>query len=1437
MAFDLATIVVSGNLLSNDFLHSSKQPGNRLGAFDAGTFNPEWRTPTDFDRALAGAWDDLKDRFDSIQGELLRMDTSTLRNQWLLPVLRTLGFSPTFQKAHTRLKNVSEVYPISHRGWDGPGAPAIHLLSAQEDLDLKPSERGAKSPQMMLQSYLNQDATQHWAVLSNGFVLRLLRDYFHTSQPGFVQFNLYEMFLTREFDEFRSLYRLAHASRFKPRGKVLTTVITEVLAEAPDDEAEDGATEAIQEEKELPIWLEVLYEHARSEGSRAEANLRDNVKRALELLGQCLLTPALREQLADPAELNTYYRQLLRVVYRSIFLLFAEQRGLIPDTAPHAELYREEYSLTALRNLSEEQRFVRDTGFDLWERLLLTFELARVGNSTLGVQPFNGNLFDRDNIDLVTGACHDLAERNLQDDLPRLSNDDTLLFIECLGFTDAGGVKERINYRDLKVEEIGHIYESLLDYTPRIAERDLQLAQGFVPRGTFFLDSGTERKSTGSYYTPKELVQEVISRALIPVIDERVERAKDSLEAKEEALLSIRVLDPACGSAAFLIAANDTLAQRLADIRWQAKGGAQPQATVDEIKETFEGEVQRAKRDVLAHCIYGVDYNDMAVELAQVALWINAASAGYPLSFLDHRIKHGNSLVGAPLNFMGLGIHPDAYKGRGDENLEKLKAVRKGFTKKQLEQHRARMQGQLFDLAVEIPDLDSVEERAISDVQRKAELYRDFRERDAYKKWQLVADYWTSAFFYPVQEGVGEIPNQQGLSYLMQSFDSQSYAQLTSHRLTGQETGTIAQLKHQYRFFHYWLEFPEVFFEHSGNVREGGGFDVIVGNPPWEVVQPEEKKWFSGRDNEIAEASGSKRKNLIVALKDKNLELYRQWMDYSTEIHSTANFVKSSGRYPALTSGKVNLYAVFAAGNKNLTGANGRTGIIVQTGIAFDNNTKELFQEFILTRSLVSLDDFDNRELIFPGIHRTHPKFCVLVLTAPGYGPEEVHFSFYNMRASHLNDLSRHFTLSPEDFRRINPNTLTCPTFRTGRDAEITLKMYERAGVFIDENDQEHGNPWGASFMQMFNMTSDSSLFRTAEELREWGLKLQGNRFVGVGETYLPLYEAKLIHQYNHRFATYLEDSGTRDLTVEELRNPICAPLPRYWVREEEVDEHLTKFDKDGNPTWHWSARWLLGFRDITNATNERTAIFSLTPRLGVGHTNPIVFLESAGHQENLVFLANMLALPFDFGVRQKLGGTHLTYMYLKQLPLFSPDFYTSENLHHIVPRVLELTYTAWDIKPFADDLWSEANEELRSLFRTQWQTNAEASGGGHPFEPPEWAEIAEDGCPLPPFTWNEDQRALLRAELDALYAHLYGLTRDELLWILDPRDVDPITPSLTFPGLRRNEEKRYGEYRTKRLVLHYYDVITKRSEAPNSIEAGAEALVEFERAGSRTGE
>lgn len=1396
MAHDLATITVSGNLLSNDFLHSSKSPHNKLPAFDPSTFNPDWTSESDLTRAINRAWENLKerfDRFDHARGEMVNLESSALRSQWLVPLLRDLGFEPVYQKAHTRLKGVKESFAISHRGWEGADAPALHLVGVQDDLDLK-AGRGAKSPQQMLQNYLNQDAAQRWAILSNGMVLRLLRDYFHTSQSGYVQFNLYEMVLAREYDEFVSLFRLAHASRFRAR-QVQPVPEPDEPEETgdesndePNDESADTSAEAPTPEpssKQLPIWLERIYEHSRSEGSRAEAHLRENVKGALEILGQGLLTPSLVDKLQDSDALEQYYRQLLRVVYRSIFLLFAEQRGLVPTAAPYRELYHSEYSLTALRDMAEAERHTQDAASDLWERLLLTFELARVGNEGLGVQPFNGKLFARSSIHLLTGSVYDLADRNRRieegDSLPQLSNDDTLRFITCLGFTSALGAKERINYRDLKVEEIGHIYESLLDYTPRLSAE-----------GNFYLDAGTDRKSTGSYYTPRELVQEVMVRTLEPVLISSFEAAGESYDAKEEAILSIRVLDPACGSAAFLIAATDMLAQELADLRWQQRH-TQPTSSTS---QNYADVQQDAKRDVLSHCIYGVDLNDMAVELAQVALWINAASAGHPLSFLDHRLKHGNSLVGAPLNFVQLGIDPDAYKGRGDADPEALKEVRKIFSKKQLEQHRANSQGQLFDLAIALPNLDT-DENAAEDVAQKAALYAQFRAEERYKKWQFIADYWTSAFFYPVQPSAGHIPNQRGLNSLLQNFDAKNAADLlpagADHRLKG----NIEAQKHQHRFFHYFLEFPEVFFNEDGTLKEGGGFDVIVGNPPWERVKLQEKEFFSTRDAEIANApNAAKRKKMIAALERDNPDLYNAFQNALISADASSNFLRTSGRYPLGGVGDVNTYQVFTENARDLTSKGGRTGIIVPTGVATDSFTQHLFRDFVENRSLVSLDDFENREKMFIAVD-SRMKFCVLILAAKGSAPEAAHFSFFNTNISHLNDPARWFHLSFEDFKAINPNTLTCPTFRTGKDAEITLKMYERAGVFIDENDEKNGNPWGASFMTMFHMSNDSSLFRTKAELEAQGFTLLGNRFVLGNEVYLPLYEGKMAHIYDHHFA-HFDDASDKYIPFLN-RLPDSTIISQYYVPENLVIERARRRG--------WNRKWFFGFRRVTRSNDMRTVIGSFVPWGAVTYGLYLTF-SPVNLLKFITLTANLNSLTFDFHARNALSQPSLTYGVINQLPDIKIHEYTPDHLAFIIPRVLELTYTAWDIKAFADDLWAEADGAMQERLREQWQANAGAAGAGHDFAPPAWAEDAHAGCPLAPFTWHEARRAELRAELDALYAHLYGLTRDELLWILDPRDVDPSTPSVTFPGLRRNEEKKYGEYRTKRLVLGFFDAL-----------------------------
>jgi len=316
------------------------------------------------------------------------------------------------------------------------------------------------------------------------------------------------------------------------------------------------------------------------------------------------------------------------------------------------------------------------------------------------------------------------------------------------------------------------------------------------------------------------------------------------------------------------------------------------------------------------------------------------------------------------------------------------------------------------------------------------------------------------------------------------------------------------------------------------------------------------------------------------------------------------------------------------------------------------------------------------------------------------------------------------------------------PVFRTKYDAEISQSIYRKFPVL--ESEYKKKNPWGIWFRQgLFNMTTDSGLFATSPR-----------------DGLVPLYEAKLIWHFDHRWATF-DGDDTRDLTIIEKGNPSFYVTPRYWVPVSEVDAQL-----DG-----WDRNWFLGFRDVTNATNERTAIFSIIPKIGVGHTLPLMFTNEETIKISCL-LGNLNSFVFDYIARQKVGGIHLTFMYLKQLPILPPSAYTPADIEFIAPRVLELVYNAYDLRPFAEDM----------------------------------------GYHGEPFRWDEARRAQLRAELDATYARLYGLTRDELRYILDPKEVHGEDfPGETFRVLKEKEIRLYGEFRTRRLVLAMWDRLTRK--------------------------
>jgi hypothetical protein len=585
------------------------------------------------------------------------------------------------------------------------------------------------------------------------------------------------------------------------------------------------------------------------------------------------------------------------------------------------------------------------------------------------------------------------------------------------------------------------------------------------------------------------------------------------------------------------------------------------------------------------------------------------------------------------------------------------------------------------------------------------------------------------------------------------------------------------------------------------------------------VLEPKEEEFFREKDPEIASLPGSKRKEKIKQLERTNPGLYAEWLDHAGSIAATVNFMRFSGRYPLTAKGDANTYRYFAELGRSLLHPRGRMGMVLPTGIAADDSNKVFFGEVVARGELAALYDFENREGLFPAVD-SRMKFSVFVLRG-GESPEPAKLLFFATRPEHAEDPGRLFTLSPEDFALLNPNTRTCPVFRTRQDAELTKAIYRRVPVLWREAQEvpnlPEENPWGVVLRQgLFNMTADSDLFRTREDLEGQGFRLVGNRFVRGEEVYLPLYEAKMFWHYDHRFATF-EDKDTRDVKPGEKEDPAFLPLPRYWVPKEETEARLREAG--------WERRWLLGFRNVTNATNERTVVVSRLPLAGVGNSAPLL-LPFLG-LPSLLLEANLSALVLDYVARQKVGGTNLNFHYVKQFPILPPDRYTPKDLRFIVPRVLELAYTAWDLAPLAQDVWEEADEGLREAIRA-WAAGARL----HRDTPPDWAE---GPYPFHPFVWNEERRALLRAELDAYYARLYGLNRKQLRYILDPQDLtpreledilsdyeeveDPLDekayqkrveksafPGETFRVLKEKDIRRYGEYRTRRLVLEAWE-------------------------------
>jgi hypothetical protein len=1221
MSNDLTTIRTVGGLLPPDVLSRVLAGDKDLAGLSSADYHlAAGESPRE---AANRSWAYLTGVWSGYRNALAKLPegdpaVGVTREKWLLVLLRELGYGRVPVTSTGGIVVDERAFPVSHL-WE---RTPIHLLGWGVELDRRTKGvpgAAERAPHAMVQELLNRTDDYLWAMVSNGRVLRLLRDSTSLSGQAFVEFDLEAMFDGEVFSDFVLLFLLLHQSR------------VEVAQGAPVSEC----------------WLERWRTSAAEQGTRALGLLRDGVKRALESLGTGFLqaNPELNQRIADgELRLDDYHRALLRTVYRLLFLFVVEDRGalLSPEAGPvERQRYYDYFSTARLRRLSLRRRGSRHG--DLWEALSVVIDaLGREeGRPELGL-PGIGGLFDHGPQDVVMGQ--------------RLPNEALLTAVRGLTVVHPKGQPRRtVDYRNLGAEELGSIYESLLELVPR-HERVQRL---------FTLEdlAGNDRKTSGSYYTPTALIDLVLDEALDPLLDE-AEKAADP----EAALLALTVCDPACGSGHFLVAAARRIAARVA------------MARTGEVDAT-PASLQEALHDVVARCIYGVDLNPMAADLAKVSLWLEAATPGKPLSFLDAHIKVGNALLGATPALLAQGIPDAAYDPiEGDD--KKYAAALKKRNRIERDAELAQ-QGDLFEVAaldvsnaalrreIERWANDIASARSLTDLHLAQRRYREFEASRERLEAVRRADRWCAAFAVP------KVPGGVAITHHQLERPSAEVQQL------------VGELASQYRFFHWHLEFPEI-FSVPGSPSAGSstgwvdGFRVMVGNPPWETLQMSEREFFASRDESIAAAANAAaRKRAISQLAVNEPRLFAEFQEVLRRVQVQTAIIRG-GRFPLCATGKINTYSVFAEHFASAVAVGGRAGLLTPTGLATDATTSSFFASVVSSRRLAAFYDFENEARIFKGVHNQF-RFAISVITG-GVPVEAVRLAFYTR---YIEDVpTRRFQLTAEEILLLNPNTGTMPIFRSRKDAEITLGIYRRHPVLVQDGAE---NPWKLTFAQgLFNMASDSSKFLTMDDLAKMGAVFNGWSWALGGELFLPLYEAKMLHIWNHRSATYLGASraqlnkGTLPrLTDDELANPDLEPLARYWLDAREVATAVPS---------SWSAEWFLGWRDIAGASNVRTFIPSALPRSAVGDSFLLAFAETPA----LTALLHVIwsTLVFDFVSRQKQSGAHMKYFATKQLPCPRPELLSekaawapSTVAEWLADRAIELSYTSWRMRPYADAL------------------------------------------------------------------------------------------------------------------------------------------------------
>ncbi len=1304
----LSFIKSSGNIITEDFCMALANETKAEYVKDK-SFGVEIKKVDD---VIASTFEKLRERWEENRTQIIgnEYDNATLRKKWILPFLEALNYQTVFI-AHNIKSGSGTEYQIPYKGWDSEYAPLIHMVNSAQDFDTKDKHsrtHSNKSPQDCLQQFLNTSHHQ-WAILINGKKVRLLRDFYHSITKGFLEFDLESIFETANSEQFRVLYRILHSSRIENQYQGKQEI--EYDEEGNPIEVEDNCL------------LESFHKKSRETGVKIGNKLRDQVIEAIEKLGNGF-AESLNPDEFQNGKVKAYYAEILNIIYRLLFLMFAEQKGWLPV---RNSIYARTYSLNSLREMAERGNYSHDDEHDLWEGLKITFKLVANGYQFQNgdkINAFGGQLFSDKKIATIKNLP--IKNKFLLDAIFRLS------------YFKLDNLSNRINYANLAIDELGSVYESLLDYEPKLAIAPATLGKRGINRGEFYLDDrGTDRKTTGSYYTDSRLVAQLIESALIPVINNALTN-KHTIEEKEQALLDLKVADIACGSGAFICAALEKMGEQLALIRM----GDEERPTEDQLRE--------AKRDVLLHCIYGVDLNPMALELAKFSLWITASLPDMPLTFLDHKLKCGNSLIGATPDLIKKGIPEEAYKAVGNDNPTICNELKKKVRREQESLSRVNEPTSQYGIQFKRNETDELlrlrealnnrKQEKVSDVDLAEEEYLQLEKMERkFKDW-LMADVWTSAFFIEKTELDQTLyPTNVTLENLR---ENQPVNEVLINR--------VLKTADHYNFFHYHLEFPEVFGK--------GGFDCLLGNPPWEQIQLEEEEFFAGKDNEIADTkNASKRLEKIEALKLSNAALYTEFKVAVNVSNKIANFIKLSGAYSNSTGGWLNTYLVFTEKYDQILSKQGYCGIIIPSGILSDKNSMPMFHSLLKNGKIAQAVDYINiKKTIFPSIDgRT--KFCSFIFSGSAGKYENTRMSFYNIDIDLEKIKSREIFVSYDSLYKISPNTKNCLTVSSNEEYKLIYKIYKNA-VIISEEGKE--NVFVSK--QMFNVSDKADQFIIlCEELKS---SIIQNKMSLKGEIYFGLYESKLFHHFDHRFSTFENSnpaeiiSGNSSYVADSQKQKTDYSITcRYFISKELTERFYTKHD--------YNFDVVIATRMISSPTNERTLIAALTPKLAFSNSANLIL----GKNKNalVVLLANLNSFVCDFVCRRRMGGINLNLWNLNQLPIISFDSIPESVKIIILKNTVQLSNTCNDVAPFF----------------------AEYSG-------------------IEEIPWDKKIRYKLQCELDAIFFHLYQLNIEDIDMILD-----------AFPSIKKKDEETYKTYRTKETILQLYDEFAWVGEEMNSVK------------------